>query len=169
MEMSSKPLMLLSLLALALAACGGDKAKDDVAAKAKAANEPVSPTQYRDQQVKFADSVLNLAAPVNDVVKKLGVGYALASVRLRDTLALLASKSECFKSARSVDPYVAGTVDFTVHISEVGSDAIQVQMSKWTSPAGNIADACLNQKSKEWKFDITFGKPATYVAQVQFR
>ena len=166
--MSLKPLMLLSLGALA--ACGGDKKKDDdAAAKAIAEKAPVSAEEYRKQQVFFADSVLNGASSAKDVAKKLGKDYDVGSVRLRDTVAVLARKSECFKSARGVDPYVAGTVDFSVHISVVGSDAIRVQESKWTSPAGNIADACLNKESQGWKFDATFGKEGAYIVQVQFR
>jgi hypothetical protein len=166
--MSLKPLMILSLCALA--ACGGDKKKDDeAAAKAIAEKAPVSAQDYRKQQIAFADSVLNGASSAKDVANKLGKDYDVASIRLRDTVAVLATKSECFKSARGVDPYVAGTVDLSVHFSVVGSDAIRVQESKWTSPAGNITDACLNKESQKWKFDATFGKQGVYIVQVQFR
>jgi len=157
------------LSVVALAACGGDRAKDDDTAATKAAAAPKSADDYRKQQIAFADSVLNGASPAKDVATKLGKDYDVASVRLRDTIAVLATNAECFKSARSVDPYVAGTVNFSVHFSMVGSDASRVQESKWTSPAGNIADACLNQKAQGWKFDGTFGKQGAYIVQIQFK
>jgi hypothetical protein len=156
--------MLLSLVGLT--ACGGDKKKeDDEAAAAKA----VSPVEYRKRQQAFADSVLSTASPANALVQQLGKGYAVGSFRLRDTLAFLSTKSECLKPARELDPYLAGTVSFFVHISVIGSDVTRVQESKWTSAAGNIVDACLNEQSTKWKFDGSFGKPAAYIVQVQFK
>jgi hypothetical protein len=167
--MTLRQLCLLSLLALA--ACGGDKAKDDDAAggAAAAAKAPESPDAYRKRQQAFADSVLNANQTSSALVQRLGKGYEVGSVRLRDTVAMLASKTDCFPTARKTDPYLAGTVSFFVNISVVGSDVSRVQESTWTSKAGNIADACLNEQSKQWKFDATFGKPAAYIVQVQFR
>lgn len=164
--MSRKTLMLLSLVALG--ACGGDKQKDDASANPKAAVAQ-SADEYRKQQASFADSVLNTAAPPAVVAKKAGKGYEVGSTRLRDTLQFITSKSDCFPTARQTDPYLAGTVSFFVNMSVIGSDIVGVQESKWTSAAGNIVDACLNGQAKKWKFDGTFGKPATYVIQVQFR
>ena len=54
-------------------------------------------------------------------------------------------------------------------MSVIGSDIGRVQESKWTSAAGNIADACFNEQMKIWKFDATFGKPAAYIVQIQFK
>lgn len=165
------PKQLLICALVALAACGGDNAKDDAAAGAatNGAKEPESPDAYRKRQQAFADSVLNANQSASAVVQKLGKGYAVGSVRLRDTVALLATKADCFATARKTDPYVAGTVSFFVNMSMIGSDVSRVQESKWTSAAGNIADACFNEQAKQWKFDTTFGKPTAYIVQVQFK
>jgi hypothetical protein len=56
-----------------------------------------------------------------------------------------------------------------VNMGVIGSDIVRIQESKWTSAAGNIVDACLNKAAQSWKFDGTFGKPAAYIVQVQFR
>jgi len=165
--MTLRRLCLLSLLALA--ACGGDKAKDDDPATAATSKAPESPDAYRKRQQAFADSVLNANQTALTVVQRLGKGYAVGTVRLRDTVALLASKTDCFPTARKTDPYLAGTVSFFVNMSVIGSDVSRVQESTWTSKAGNIADACLNEQSQQWKFDATFGKPAAYIVQVQFK
>jgi hypothetical protein len=159
---------------LALAACGGgDKSKDDdtAAAQAKIRASALSPEDYRIKQKAFADSVLNTASPTKSIVERLGKGYDVGSIRLRDTVAMLAAdkKSDCFGVGRKTDPYLAGTVTFLININLIGSDLVQVQESNWTSPAGNTVVACLNQLAKDWKFDPTFGKPAHYMVQVQFK
>src|ERR1039458_2361472 len=159
-------LMLLSLVAIG--ACGGDKKKDDAPADAKAA-APQSADAYRKQQIAFADSVLNTVAAPATVAQRLGKGYEVGSTRLRDTLATIAASTDCFPSARKTDPYLAGTVTFYVNISIIGSDRRGPEDTKWTSAAGNIVDACLNGQAKQWKFDATFGKPAAYLVQVQFK
>lgn len=168
--MNGKRLMVLSLLALA--ACSGDKTKDDAnddTAKA-ALNPNVSVADYQKRQAAFADSVLNSAAPAKDVAIKLGKGYDVGSLHLRDSVAFLAGqKSKCFQLGRDTDPYLAGTISMFVHMSVIGSDVVRVQESKWTSAAGNLVDACLNKEAQKWKFDATFGKPAAYIVQVQFK
>jgi hypothetical protein len=162
-------------LAFAVAACSGEKRKDDdettASAQTKIAATALSPDDYRKKQRAFADSVLNVTGSAKALVEKLGKGYAVGSTRLRDTLALLAAdkKTDCFTVGRKVDPYLAGTVSFWVNISVIGSDIVRVQESKWTSAAGNTVDACLNQAAKDWKFDATFGKPAAYIVQIQFK
>jgi hypothetical protein len=172
MTMTVKRLMMLSLLVLA--ACGGDKKKDDDEAEdVKKSGSPageVSVADYQKKQAAFADSVLNASKPAKALVEKLGKGYDVGSVRLRDSVAFLAgSKTQCFQKARKEDPYLAGTVSMFVHISVIGSDVVRVQESSWTSIAGNLVDACLNTEAKNWKFDPTFGKPAAYIVQVQFK
>ncbi len=152
---------------LALAACGSDAKKDD-AAKANNPNA-VSPDQYRKRQQAFADSVLNVAAPASKIAEKLGKGYAVGSVQLRDTIAALAVKSNCFAKGRANDPYLAGTVSIFAHMAVIGVDLIQVQDKQWTSAAGDLVDACLNAAMKDWKLDMSFGKPAAYIVQVQFK
>jgi hypothetical protein len=162
--MSMKQALLLSLLALV--ACGGDKKKDVEDENAKA----VSPVEYKKKQVAFADSVLNASSSAKAVVEKMGKGYEVGQVRLRDTLAVLAgSKTQCFANGRKADPYLAGTVSFFIHMNITGSDVIHVQESKWTTTAGNIVDACLNEASRAWKLDGTFGAPNSYIVQVQFK
>jgi hypothetical protein len=164
----------VTLLALiAAAACGGDKGKDESnQPSAKGADaQALSPDDYRKKQAAYADSVLNQSAPAKALVEKLGKGYAVGETRLRDTVGMLAAdrKTDCFSVGRKTDPYLAGTVSFFVNISVVGSDVVRVQESHWTSAAGNIVDACLNEAAKNWKFDATFGKPAAYIVQVQFK
>lgn len=164
--MNVKRTLVLSLLALA--ACGRDQAKDAEQAAEKA--KQVSPDEYRKKQLSFADSVLNAASPAKVVVEKLGKGYDIGPVRMRDTVAVLASaQTQCFQNGKKADPYLAGTVSFFVHMNVTGSDVIHVQESTWTSPAGNIVDACLNEATRPWKLDASFGKPATYIVQVQFK
>ncbi len=163
--MNVKRTLLLSMLALA--ACGGrDKPKTEEETKAAA----VSPEAYRQKQVAFADSVLNRTSSAKIVAEKLGKGYDVGSVRLRDTLSVLAgAKTQCFQNARKADPYLAGTVSFFIHMNITGSDVVHVQESQWTSAAGNIVDACLNEASRAWKLDATFGAPNAYIVQVQFK
>ncbi len=159
-------LLIASLVAAA--ACGGDKTKDD----AKAAVErDASPDQYRKRQQAFADSVLNTSKPTAKVVEQLGKGYAIGSVQLRDTIAALAAAAPCYKSGRDADPYLAGTVSVLAHMAPIGIDLIQVQESgtQWTSPAGNLVNACLTTEMKKWKLDMSYGKPAAYIVQVQFK
>ena len=176
--MNLKRLMFLSLTAIvassALACSKGDKsAKDDDQKTTATAetDENKAALDYRNRQQAFADSVLNASSTSKNVADKLGKGYAVGSARLRDTLALLVSgtKDECFRSGRNTDPYLAGTVSFFVNMGVIGSDIVRVQESKWTSAAGNIVDACLNKAAQSWKFDGTFGKPAAYIVQVQFK
>jgi hypothetical protein len=173
--MKLKRMMLLSFVALAAtaAACSKkDKSKDDDAQTATGGlDENKAALDYRKRQQAFADSVLNTASNAKTVADKLGKGYSVGSTRLRDTLAVLVAgnKDECFKAGRSTDPYLAGTASFLVNMGVIGSDIVRVQESKWTSAAGNIVDACLNKAAQAWKFDGTFGKPAAYIVQVQFK
>ena len=152
-----------------LAACG-DTSKDDAASKPPA-TAAISPDEYRKRQQAFADSVLNTSKPVAKVVEQLGKGYAVGPVALRDTLASLAQNTNCFKTGRNTDPYLAGTVSIFAHMAVIGVDLIQVQRSdtKWTSAAGELVNACLETEMKKWKLDMSFGKPAAYIVQVQFK
>ena len=154
----------------ALAACGGDKSKDDANSKAVNPNA-ISPDEYRKRQQAFADSVLNTAKPASKVAEQLGKGYAVGSVALRDTIASLAQNTNCFKTGRDTDPYLAGTVSIFAHMAVIGVDLIQVQQSgtKWTSAAGDLVNACLDTEAKKWKLDMRYGKPAAYIVQIQFR
>ena len=156
---------------IALAACGGDKTKDDANSVKPLDPNAVSPDEYRKRQQAFADSVLNTTKPAKDVVQQLGKGYAVGSVALRDTLASLTGNSGCFKIGRNTDPYLAGTVSIFAHMAVIGVDLLQVQESgtKWTSTAGNLVNACLSTKMKDWKLDTRYGKPAAYIVQVQFK
>jgi hypothetical protein len=156
---------------IVLAACGGDKTKDDAAAIKPVDPNAISPDQYRKRQQAFADSVLNTTKPASKVASDLGKGYAVGSVALRDTLASLASNTDCFTIGRNTDPYLAGTVSIFAHMAVIGVDLIQVQESgtKWTSAAGNLVNACLSTEMKKWKLDMRYGKPAAYIVQVQFK
>ena len=167
-----KHVLLWSLFALAacVGACGGDKTKDDASSKAVNPNA-VSPDEYRKRQQIFADSVLNAAQPAAKVAEQLGKGYAVAPVALRDTIASLAQGTNCFKTGRDTDPYLAGTVSIFAHMAVIGVDLIQVQQSgtSWTSRAGDLVNACLDTEAKKWKLDMRYGKPAAYIVQLQFK
>lgn len=154
-----------SLSALtAVAACGGDStAKVENAPPATAA---VSPEEYRKAQERYADSLINVTKTSKDVVDKLGKGYAVGSLRLRDSLGALTAKTDCYAKGRQSDPYLAGTVSYFVFMSVVGSNVVRVQEGQWTSAAGNIVESCLNVASKNWRFDSSFGAPASYITQV---
>ncbi|HEV8409003.1 MAG TPA: hypothetical protein VGQ30_00755 [Gemmatimonadaceae bacterium] len=156
---------------IALAACGGDKTKDDANAAKAADPNAISPDEYRKRQQAFADSVLNTTKPSSKVVEQLGKGYKVGSVALRDTIASLAGNTDCFKIGRNTDPYLAGTVSIFAHMAVIGVDLLQVQESgtKWTSAAGNLVNACLSTEMKKWKLDTRYGKPAAYIVQVQFK
>lgn len=159
--------LMLCAAATTAMACG-EKAKTE--GNATAADKPPAEDYWKVQQ-RYADSVLATVKGPTDVVKKLGKGYDLGSTRLRDTVATLALKAKCFENARKTDPFLQGTATLWVNMSIIGSDLIQVQEpdSKWTSLAGNIVVACLNQAAKTWKFDKSFGKPGPYIVQIEFR
>lgn len=161
--------VIAALFTLSIAACGGDT--KDKAPEATTAPDPVvEAAAFRKSQQAFADSVLNASLTATQVATKLGKGYEIGSVKLRDSLGVLAAKSECLLTGRKSDPYLAGTVSFFVYMSPVGSNIVRVQESQWTSAAGTtIVDACLTEAATKWKFDITFGKPAAYISQVQFK
>lgn len=165
-----RPFALLAVFALA---CTGDKDPKPVA---DAGGGPV-PTPadtnadaYRKKQQAYADSVLNKASSAKQIVDKLGgKNYDVGSVRLRDTLAVLASKADCHAAGRKSDPWLAGTVSFYTFMSVVGTNVIRVQESQWTSAAGKAVDDCLNAAAKTWKLDSSFGPPKEYITQVQFK
>ena len=159
------------VFALAAAACGGDS-KDAPSLAASGAPSPtLSPDAYRKAQQQYADSVLNVTQNSAAIVKRLGKEYQVGSVRLRDSIAALSAKTGCFANGRSSDPYLAGTVSFYLFMSVVGSNVVRVQedATQWTSQAGNIVNSCLNIAAKDWKFDSSFGTPAAYITQVQFK
>ena len=66
-------------LALATAACGGDKTKDEEesAGTKRPDAAAMSPDAFRQKQQAFADSVLNASSSTKTVVDKLGKGYAV--------------------------------------------------------------------------------------------
>ena len=166
----TRPTYTLIASLFVLAACG-DKSKDDAGSSPPVPAAAESPDQYRKRQQAFADSVINAAKPVTKVVEQLGKGYAVGPVALRDTLASLAQNTNCFKTGRNTDPYLAGTVSIFAHMAAIGVDLIQVQRSdtKWTSAAGELVNACLESEMKNWKLDMRYGKPAAYIVQVQFK
>lgn len=168
------PLTLLA--ALSLAACSGEKVKPDDAAGAD--STALTPEQreakeaevYRKTQEAFADSVLKSSSNARQVAEKLGKAYAVGSIQLRDSLLKYVEKTpQCFKDAKDVDPYLAGTVTFYIHMSVVGSDVVRVQESQWTSQAGNFADKCFNEQARAWKFPMGSSKPGNFLLQVQFK
>jgi hypothetical protein len=161
-----RQMLLLLPLAGALACAGPKDQKPEEQADSSVR---VKQEDYKKRQAKFADSVLNAASSAREIASKLGKGYEVGSDRMRDTVAMLAERSDCFTQGINIDPYLAGTVSVFVHISVVGSDVIMVQQAQWTSDAGNIVTACLNEKMRSWKLNGTFGRPASYIVQTQFR
>lgn len=158
----------LAALIMGAAACGGDKEKGT---EAKAAPPPVSPDDYRKKQQAYAESVFTATGSARDVATKLGKGVDVGSIRMRDTVATLAVKSDCLSQGRQADPYLAGTVTFKLFMSVAGSTSIVVlrDESKWTSQAGNVVNACLDLAAKNWKLNESFGKQGDYVTQIQFK
>lgn len=165
----------LSLLAtLSLAACGGDKVQPDGegtdSALTAEQREAKSAAEYQKRQATFADSVLGSARSVTEVAKSYGKEIQVGSVQMRDSLMkFVEATPQCFKNARDMDPYLAGTVTFYVHMSVVGSDVVRVQTSEWTSQAGNMADKCLTEAATKWKFPMGMAREGQYVLQVQFK
>ena len=101
----------------------------------------------------------------------MGKEFEVGSVQLRDSLGVLAGKTGCYLKGRESDPYLAGTVSFYVFMSVVGTNIIRVQedATTWTSAAGNLVNSCINVAAREWSFEVSFGKPAQYITQVQFK
>jgi hypothetical protein len=159
---------------LTLAACSGDKVQpaDTSAASALTPEQQEAKTaaDYKKRQAAFADSVLQTVTPTPEIVKKLGKGFSVGGPVLRDSLlAYIAKSPQCYQDGKRVDPYLAGTVSFFIHMSVVGSDVVRVQESQWTSQAGNIADKCFNDAALKWKFGMGISKPGAYILQVQFK
>lgn len=165
----------LSLLAtFSLAACGGDKVQPDGegadATLTAEQREAKNVEEYKKRQASFADSVLGNARSATEVAKGYGKGVEVGNIQMRDTLMKhVEATPQCFKNARDVDPYLAGTVTFYIHMSVVGSDVVRVQTSEWTSQAGNMADKCLTEAATKWKFPMGMAKQGQYVLQVQFK
>ena len=165
----------LSLIAvLAAAACGGEKVKPEGenadATLTPAQKEAKNAAAYRDRQAAFADSVLGHSKSVADVAKTYGKDVQVGSVQMRDSLLKYVEASpQCFKNGREVDPYLAGTATFYIHMSPAGSDVVRVQTSEWTSQAGTIVDKCFNELSPKWKFPMGMAKQGQYLLQVQFK
>jgi len=170
---------LLSALALTsvLAACKGEKVQPEGSdAAASAANltpeqrEAKAAEDYKKKQAAFADSVLKNSASTKVIVGKLGKGYEVGTVAMRDSLmAHIGKTPQCYKDGKNIDPYLAGTVSFFIHLNPAGSDLIRVQESQWTSQAGNVTDKCLNEAARQWKLPMGMGKQGAYVVQVQFK
>jgi hypothetical protein len=151
-----------------VAACGSERH----AAAEEASERPparVTREEYGKSRAVYADSVLRTAKPASEVVKDFGAEYLEATPRMVDSLTTLSSLTDCFETGRRLDPYLAGTVSYSVYMSSVGSTLIQIQQSKWTSLAGNVVNACLNLAAREWAFGTEFGRAGRQVAQVQFK
>lgn len=166
----------LSLLTvLALAACSREKVQPADGASADSALSPEQreikkAEQYKVRQAAFADSVLKTSNSTKQIAAKLGDNYGVGTVQMRDSLVKWVERTpKCYKDAKGVDPYLAGTVTFRIHMSVVGSDNVRVQESSWTSPAGSIADRCFNEEATKWKFPMGMGKPGYHLLQIQFK
>jgi len=153
----------LSALTLVIAACGGDKASD---------KEKLTPAEeFKQQQESKAEAVLRAAPTEKKVAEKLGSKYEIGTAMLRDSITARAKdpKTGCIEKGRKTDPYLVGAVTLWVNMSVVGTDAIRVQESQWTSGAGTLVDECLNATASQWKLTSALAKPGAYVVQVQFR
>lgn len=165
----------LSLLAiLSLGACSREKVQpadeSPDAMLTPEQREAKKAEEFRKRQESFADSVLGSTANVKAIAEKLGKSYTVGSVQLRDSLVkMVAATPQCFKDAKAVDPFLAGTVTFRIHMSVVGSDNVRVQESNWTSQAGTIADKCFNEQAPKWKFPMGLGAQGFHLLQVQFK
>jgi hypothetical protein len=163
------------LAVLALAACSRDKVQPADSAAAEATltpeqEEAKSAAEYKKRQAAFTDSVLHTVTPTTKLVKKYGEEFAVGSLKMRDSLLTFIAKTpQCYKDGKALDPYLAGTATFYIHMSVVGSDVIRVQESQWTSQAGNITDKCFNDAARQWKLGMGLAKQGKYLLQVQFR
>ena len=168
-------LITLSIVtALALVACGREKVQPD----GGTADSTLTPEQqeakkaldYQKRQAAFADSVLGSAKGVQELAKTFGKDVQVGSVAMRDSLMKYVDAApQCFQNGRDIDPYLAGTVTFYIHMSVVGSDVIRVQKSEWTSQAGVVTDKCFNDLAVKWKFPMGMAKQGYYLLQVQFK
>ncbi len=160
---------------LALAACGRDKVQPADSGSAESTltpeqKEALKVEDYKKRQAAFADSVLQTVTPTTKLTEKYGKDFAVGGVKMRDSLlAFVGRTPQCYKDGKGVDPYLAGTVTFYIHMSVVGSDIARVQESQWTSPAGNITDKCFNDAGRNWKFPMGLAKQGKYLLQVQFK
>lgn len=157
----------LALIVCAAAACGGDKPATTDKPPAVSANPGAD--EFRKQQQAYADSVLNSVSSAKDVAKRLGSNYDVGSIKMRDSLAALVTKADCFAIGRKLDPYLAGTVTLWVNMSIIGTDVIRVQEGTWTSPAGKAVEGCINGHAQKWQLDASFGPPKAYLIQIQFK
>lgn len=156
----------VALLALAtLAACGGDTSEDEAE---EAPSAQVTPEEYAKRQQAFADSIIKSAKAPEKLVEELGKGYAVANAALTDSLKSRLVASDCFKKGQEIDPYLGGSVSFMLHMSIVGVDAAYVQDSKWSSPAGNVVNSCLNAQAKGWKIGRTGPINTANIVQHEF-
>lgn len=169
-------LLTLPLLAvMALAACSREKVEpaDSDASKSGLTPEQIEAKKvadYKQRQAAFADSVLKTSASTRQVAEKLGRGVQVGSVQMRDSLVKWVERTpQCYRDGKDVDPYLAGTVTFRIHMSVIGSDNIRVAESQWTSQAGNVADKCFNDAAVKWKFPMGMAKQGWYVLQIQFK
>ena len=174
--MPKNRLTALSLIVIlaAAAACGGDKVKPDGdspdAMLTTEQREAKNAEDYRARQAAFADSVLGSAKSVVEVAKQYGGEVQVGSVQMRDSLLkYVEANPQCLKNGREVDPYLAGTATFYIHMSVVGSDVVRVQSSEWTSQAGTVVDKCFNEVAPKWKFPMGMAKQGQYLLQVQFK
>lgn len=160
----------LALLALATAVACADSAEDEETEdeQAAAAALALSNEDYAKRQQQFADSIIRSAATPEQLVDKLGKGYAVADIGLTDTVKTRLTGSDCFEKGREIDPYLGGSVSFMLHMSIVGVDAAYVQDSKWSSPAGNVVNACLNAQAKGWKIGRSGPLNTAYIVRHDF-
>lgn len=162
------------VLVFAAAACSGEKVKPE-GEEAKSALTPEElearkAAEYQKKQSAFTDSVLKNASSAAEIAKKNGADVTVGSLPMRDSLVkYVAASPQCVAAGREIDPYLAGTVSFYVHMSVVGSDVVRVQSSEWTSPAGNVVDKCFTEAATKWKFPMGMAKQGKYILQVQFK
>lgn len=165
-------LFLLSVLTLA--ACKGEKVQpSDSGAEATITpeqKEAKAALEYKQRQAVFADSVLRSAPSTTELTREFGKEYTVGTVAMRDSLVAWIGKTpKCYADGKDVDPYLAGTVTFFIHMAVTGSDVIRVQTSNWTSQAGNITDKCLTDSARNWKYPMGVAKQGRYLLQVQFK
>ena len=167
--MSSRWIVVV-LAGLVCAACGRE---DDASASEvptrKAAAARMTKEAYTTSRRVYADSVLRAAKSAPEVAREIGQEVHVAPARMTDSLTALSGSTDCFVVGRNVDPYLAGTVNFAVYMSAIGSSLIQVNQSNWTSAAGNVVNACLNLRAKEWYFGPRDGPWGIVVGQVRFK
>jgi hypothetical protein len=186
--MKSRPVALLPVAVLLLAACPRDK-KDDgagvpVDSTLTAALTP--PDTQPPADLSTLTSNIPEAAPDTfrrrtraEIARANGASESASTARIPDAPAELLTAVQrevtfqrfCYQEfGQKADPTLAGNVAMVVTVGSSGITGTEVGNDKWTSSAGKAVNTCLAQRAKQaWKVAPGAVKPGRYVVQLSFR